>query len=298
MMSQCKLITIEEDEVNIRLDSLIAKRFSEHSRSYIQYLFEEGLIRSKNVILKKNAHPKVGDLIEITLKQLPEVKLTPEDIALDILYEDEDLIICNKPAGMVTHPAAGSLYNTFAGALLFYLKSLPASDDPLRPGIIHRLDKDTSGVIVAAKTPRALPAMQQLFANREVKKSYLAICHGTLNSCTINAPIGRHPKNRQMMAILENGKEALTEFTLLEKKNGFSLIQAEPFTGRTHQIRIHAKHLNHTIVGDTIYGAKKPVLERHLLHAQKISFPHPFKKIVVEISAAAPADFKEFWDKL
>jgi 23S rRNA pseudouridine1911/1915/1917 synthase len=297
-MSQCKSITIEEDETNIRLDSLISKRFSDHSRNYIQYLFEEGLIRSKNVILKKNARPKVGDVIEITLKQLPEVKLTPEDIALDILYEDDDLIICNKPAAMVTHPAAGSLTNTFAGALLFYLKSLPPSDDPLRPGIVHRLDKDTSGVIVAAKTTRALPAMQQLFAGREVKKSYIAICHGTLNSCTVNAPIGRHPKNRQLMAILENGKEALTDFTLLEKKNGFSLIQAEPYTGRTHQIRVHAKHVNHPIVGDTIYGTKKNTIKRHLLHAQKISFLHPFKKIVVEISAPCPADFKEFWDQL
>jgi len=297
-MSQCKLITIEEDDANIRLDSLITKRFSEHSRNYIQYLFEQGLIRSKNGALKKNARPKVGDIIEITLKQLPEVKLTPENIVLDILYEDDDLIICNKPAGMVTHPAAGSLHNTFAGALLFYLKSLPPSDDPLRPGIIHRLDKDTSGVIVAAKSVRALPAMQQLFANREMKKSYLAICHGTLHSCCINTPIGRHPKNRQMMAILENGKEALTEFTLLEKKNGFSLIQAEPFTGRTHQIRVHAKHVNHPIVGDTIYGSKKNQVKRHLLHAQKISFIHPFKKVLIEISAPCPADFNDFWAKL
>ncbi|MCH9811817.1 RluA family pseudouridine synthase [bacterium] len=291
-------LTIQKDEENKRLDTLLAKRFEKHSRSYIQYLFEEDCVLVNQKKAKKRALCKEGDLVEVLFKQLPDIKLDPEDIPLDILYEDGDIIICNKPAGMVTHPAPGSYTNTFAGALLFYLKSLPEADDPLRPGIIHRLDKETSGIIIAAKTSRALTAFQEMFAERKIEKTYHAICHGTLKDCSVNAPIGRHPRNRQMMTVITTGKDALTNFTLLEKKNGWSLVEAKPFTGRTHQIRVHAKYQKAPIAGDGVYGPKNRAFNRQLLHAQKIVFTHPFTEKEISITAPYPTDFAEFWDKV
>lgn len=295
MKSPSKTITITKEEEELRLDRLITKRFTDASRNYIHYLFKEGMISKGSSPLKKSSICKEGDEIAITFKALSDVKLTAEDIPLDILFEDSDIIVVNKPAGMVSHPAPGSYTNTFAGALLFYLKSLPESDDPLRPGIVHRLDKDTSGIIVAAKTIRALKALQEMFANRAVQKTYLAICHGYLENTTLSIPIGRHPVKRKQMTTIETGKDSLTEFKLIEKHQGYSLIEAKPFTGRTHQIRVHAKYLHCPIVGDELYGPKKPVFQRQLLHAHKISFNHPFTNEELGISAPPPEDFSTFW---
>ncbi len=293
-----KSIIVTKDEEAFRLDLLITKRFPDASRNYIHYLFKEGMITKDNAPLKKSSLCKKGSQIQIFFKHLPDVKLTSEDIPLEILYEDNEIIAVNKPPGMVTHPAPGSHTNTFAGALLYYLKSLPESDDPLRPGIVHRLDKDTSGIILAAKSITSLKALQKMFANREVQKSYLAICHGYIEDTSLNFPIGRHPTKRKQMTTIPSGKEALTEFRLIEKHKGFSLIEAKPYTGRTHQIRVHAKHLNASIVGDELYGPKKPLFERHLLHAHKISFLHPFSKEQLSISVPPPEDFLKFWTTL
>jgi 23S rRNA pseudouridine1911/1915/1917 synthase len=297
-MTNNATITITKEEENTRLDSLICNRFSDKSRNYIQYLFKQDLISVNGKKIKKKTVCKEGDLIEILFKNLPDIKLDAEDIPLDILFEDADIIICNKPAGMVTHPAPGSYTNTFAGALLFYLKSLPPSNDPLRPGIVHRLDKDTSGVIIGAKTVRALTALQKMFAGREVKKTYAAICHGYIQQGPINAPIGRHPHKRKLMTVLEDGKESLTDFEIKEKHQGFSFIEARPHTGRTHQIRVHAKHLNSPVVGDNLYGPKKVLTSRQLLHAHKISFKHPFTEENIEVIAPIPSDMKHFWEKM
>lgn len=288
-------ITIKKEEEGIRLDNLLTKRFPEHSRNYIHYLFKKGMIKTDNKLLKKSNLLNQGSLVEISFIPLADVKLNPENIPLTILFEDEDIIICNKPAGMVTHPAPGSYTNTFAGALLYYLKTLPDSDDPLRPGIVHRLDKKTSGIIIAAKTTRALTSLQKMFADRKMQKTYLAICHGTLKSQSVNASIGRHPKLRKKMAIVSDGKEALTEFTLLKKDKGFSLVEAKPYTGRTHQIRVHAKHVNAAIVGDDLYGPKNSTNARHLLHAYKIAFDHPFTNEKINITAEPPEEFTSFW---
>lgn len=289
-----KTITILEDEEKTRLDSLIAKRFSETSRSYIQYLFKEKMIKVNDKDAKKKDFCKAGDEISITFKNLPDIKLASENIPLEILFEDKDIIVCNKPAGMVTHPAPGSYRNTFAGALLFYLKSLPSSDDPLRPGIVHRLDKETSGIIIAAKTARSLQALQVMFAERKVKKTYLAVCHGYLSTRTINAPLARNPRYRKQICICSTGKEALTEFELLDRNKGFSLVKALPFTGRTHQIRVHARYAKNPIVGDSTYGPKKALGYRHLLHAYQISFLHPFTNEQIDLTAPLPEDFKTF----
>jgi 23S rRNA pseudouridine1911/1915/1917 synthase len=296
MTSQCNTLTITKEEEGLRLDHILTSRLEDKTRNYIHYLFKEGMITLKDRPLKKSATCKEGDEISIVYKNLPDVKLRAEDIPLDILYEDKHLIICNKPAGMVTHPAVGSVSNTFAGALLFYLKTLPESDDPLRPGIVHRLDKDTSGVIVAAKTTKALTALQKMFAERKVKKTYTAICHGYLKDGNVNAPIARNPRNRKAMTISKEGKEALTEIITLEKHKGFSLIEARPYTGRTHQIRVHARHLRCPIVGDQMYGPKTPKASRHLLHATKIEFIHPLTNKEISITSSLPKDMNDFWN--
>ena len=295
MTFQMNSFQITKEEENKRLDLILCEKYKEKSRNYIHYLFKEGKILSNKSAIKKNAICKVGDLIELNFIPLRDVKLEAEDIPLDILFEDKDIIICNKPPGMVTHPAPGSYSNTFAGALLFYIKSLPESDDPLRPGIIHRLDKKTSGIIIAAKTAKALTAFQEMFAQRTIQKTYLAICHGYIKDQTVNAPIGRHRILRKKMAIVNKGKEAVTEFTLLEKDKGFCLVEAKPYTGRTHQIRVHAKFLNCPIVGDDLYGPKTPIHDRHLLHAYKIKFTHPFTGEEMEIQAPIPKDFESFF---
>lgn len=297
-MMNSTTITITKEEENTRLDTLICNRFTDKSRNYIQYLFKEDLISVNGKKIKKRTICRQGDLIEILFKNLPDIKLDAEDIPLDILFEDADLIICNKPAGMVTHPAPGSYSNTFAGALLFYLKSLPSSGDPLRPGIVHRLDKDTSGIIIGAKTAQALTALQKMFACREIKKTYLAVCHGYIQQGPINAPIGRHTHKRKLMTVSPEGKEALTNFEIIEKHQGFSLVEASPYTGRTHQIRVHAKYLNAPIVGDLLYGPKKVLASRQLLHAYKIAFKHPFTGVDINITAPIPSDIKHFWDKM
>lgn len=196
---------------------------------------------------------------------------------------------------MVTHPAPGSLDNTFAGALLYYLKSLPKSDDELRPGIIHRLDKETSGVIIAAKHTKALKKMQELFANREVQKQYLCICHNKLSDTIVNAPIKRHRVHRKLMSTDIEGKEAQTSFTLLHSSKGYCYVKAHPTTGRTHQIRVHAKYMNCSLVGDTLYGPKKDQDKRLMLHASEIRFIHPFTKKELNISAPLPKEFLDFF---
>jgi len=296
MKLQSKTIVVTKDEETLRLDTLLKERFEACSRSYIHYLFEEGMISRNSKTIKKSFMCKEGDEILVTFKTLPDVHLFPENIPLEILFEDEDIIAVNKPAGMVTHPAPGSLSNTFAGALLYYLKTLPESEDPLRPGIVHRLDKDTTGILLGAKTRRALLALQKMFAERKVQKSYLAICHGYLNQPFVNTPIGRHPTDRKLMAPVQNGKQALTEFKLLEKHNGLCLVEAKPYTGRTHQIRVHAKYQQCPLVGDEFYGPKKPLFKRHLLHAHTLTFIHPFLDKEIFISTPPPQDFSEFWN--
>ena len=291
-----KSITIKASEAKTRIDRIIAARFPDHSRNYFEQLFKMGKITIKNHPIKKNITCKEGDIIDIEHTPLQEVNLIPEDIPLEILFEDEHLIICNKPPGMVTHPARGSYTNTFAGALLYYLKTLPQSDDPLRPGIVHRLDKDTSGVIIAAKTPKTLTLLQKMFAERKIQKTYLAICYGRLKNQSINAPIGRHPVKRKHMTVTESGKDSLTHFKIINFNKGYSLVEAMPHTGRTHQIRVHAKHLKCPVVGDTLYGQKNDSSQRHLLHAYKLELIHPITDEHIIAKAPLALDMKEFCD--
>lgn len=284
-----------EDE-GMRLDRLLVSRFPHHSRSYFQFLIEQGSVLVEEQVLKKRARIKAGDEIEICFILTPELSLIPENIPLDILYEDEHLLIVNKPVGMVVHPAPGHPSGTFAHALLYYCKQLkPEEFSDLRPGIVHRLDKDTSGVLLAAKNPQTHQKLVALFTSRQIEKHYLAISLGRPKTEKICAPIARHPKHRQKMAVVENGKEAITLCQQLAEKGPLSLLSLQILTGRTHQIRVHLSYLGHPVLGDALYGNlhinQKYGVVRQLLHAHRLKFIHPFTSKILEIEAPIPTDF-------
>lgn len=288
-------ILISKEEEGLRLDTLLARRFPRYSRTYFQFLIEQNCVLVEGEVLKKREKPKEGEEIEICFQLTPEISLAPENIPFEILYEDDHLLAINKPAGMVVHPAPGHPSGTFANALLFHCKSLSASPGDLRPGIVHRLDKETTGVLLAAKTQEAHQKLVSLFASRSIQKYYLAICLGTPQEGKIEAPLARHPTRRHEMAVSSVGKEAISIVRLLEKRGPLSLTEVQLITGRTHQIRVHLKHIGHPVLGDPVYGSssanQKYGIKRQLLHAQKVSFIHPFTQTPITIEAPPPKEF-------
>lgn len=292
-------LIISPDTASVRLDKMLTLHFPEHSRSYFQYLIEEGHVLVNGARLKKRIKLKMGDKVEIDFIAPPDLSVTSEDIPLEILYEDDHLIAINKPAGMVVHPAPGSPSQTFANALMFHCKSLKKEEfDPLRPGIVHRLDKETSGVLIAAKTYEAHQLLVKQFSDRKIKKTYLAICSGNIEPGIISAPIGRHPVKRKEMAVVVEGKEAITHVKILIKKGDLSLIEAQPITGRTHQIRVHLRHQGAPILGDSVYGIKSATerfgAKRQFLHAFRLKLKHPLLEKTLEFKAPIPSDMLDF----
>ena len=281
-----------------RLDKLLSIYFPTYSRTYFQYLIDEGAVLLNGKQVKKREIPVIGDEIEVCFLLTPEISLEPENIPLEILYEDEWILAINKGAGMVVHPGPGHPSHTFVNALLFHCHQLE-KHDPLRPGIVHRLDKDTSGVLLAAKTKEAHQQLVSLFSNRQVKKKYLAICVGNPGNVTIKGRIGRDPTQRQEMSVVpKNGKEAITHIQVLAYNENLSLVLALPETGRTHQIRVHLKSQGTPVLGDEVYGSENANrsfhAKRQLLHAYHLSFLHPFKNIFIDIMAPPPSDFNRF----
>lgn len=292
-------LLITEEDIGQRLDKILKTHFPDHSRTYFQYLIEEECVLVNGLLVKKQYRPTVGDEIEISFQLTPEIDVKPESIPLDILYEDDHLLVINKPAGMVVHPAPGSPTGTFANALLYHCQQLnPAEFDSLRPGIVHRLDKDTTGVLIGVKTLLAHKKMIEKFSSRAMEKRYLAICCGVPKEGELSAPIKRHPVRRQEMTVSEEGKEAISRFKILHRNNGLCLVEVQLITGRTHQIRVHLKHLNCPLLGDPVYGSKslnqKYNAQRPMLHAQSIKFTHPFSGIPLEIIAPIPSEMKNF----
>lgn len=289
------LIVTKEEEAK-RLDKLLSERYDHKSRTYFQFLIEKGLVLLNGAKVKKRIIPKFGDEIEVFFALTPEISLEPQNIPLSILYEDEHMIAVNKPANMVVHPAHGNWNGTFVNALLYHCKNLPSSND-LRPGIVHRLDKGTTGVLLAAKTEDAHRNLISMFSHREIKKRYLAICVSNPPNGRVSLPIGRDSNNRQKMAVKGDGKEAISEFTTLATNGLLSLVQADIFTGRTHQIRVHLKYLKAPIFGDLIYGntskTKSFEAQRPLLHAQRLELLHPITKKNLIIEAPQPEDFQK-----
>ncbi|NGX63218.1 MAG: Ribosomal large subunit pseudouridine synthase D [Candidatus Anoxychlamydiales bacterium] len=290
------LITDEKEQ--IRIDKLLAEKFASKSRSYFQYLIENGsvLVNSKKV--KKRFSPKMNDEIEIFFQALPDISLKAQNIPLDIIFEDEHILAINKPSNMVVHPASGNWDNTFVNALLYYFKDLIYEKTDIRPGIVHRLDKDTTGVLIAAKTTQAHQKLIELFKNRQMQKTYLAITLNTPKDQIINLPIARHKIKRKEMAISQGGKEAISEIKLLKNNNKLSFIEISPKTGRTHQIRVHLKHINCPILGDETYGNKSVnkhfKVDRQLLHAHSLKFNHPITQKAITITAPINENFKKF----
>lgn len=288
-------IIISEEDSGIRLDKILASAYSGiKSRTYFQMLIEEGRVLVNGSSVKKRILPKPGDEVQIHFILTPEIGLSPEPIPLDILYEDDAIIVVNKPAGLVIHPAVGNWTGTFVNALLYHCQQLPKGES-LRPGIVHRLDKETSGVLVAAKTPDAQAKLVTLFASRQVYKEYLAVCLGNPGNCELKGAIGRHPVHRKMMSVLDaGGKPALTYCKTIGYNEKLSLVQIELATGRTHQIRVHMKHHGTPVLGDSLYGNEQANAKfgasRQMLHAKVLRFNHPISGVPLSFEAPVPED--------
>lgn len=301
---------IDEAEAGERLDKILAKRYAAiGSRTYFQFLIEEGNVLLDGVPVKKRTKPKAGDEVEVEFVLTPELELIAEDIPLDIIYEDDALLVINKPAGMVVHPAPGHWTGTFVNALLFHCQNGmgdwgdASASQALRPGIVHRLDKETSGLLVAAKTTAAQQRLIEMFAGRRIYKEYLAVCVGNPGEGEINAPIGRHPVQRKMMAVVpEKGRPALTHFRTLAYDESLSLVSVVIATGRTHQIRVHMKHRGYPVLGDSTYGVPRLNAKygagRQLLHAHRLRFAHPLTGAPMDFEAPVPPDMQGIIDKL
>lgn len=293
---------ISAQDADLRLDKLLSSRYPEQSRTYFQNLIDQHLVLVNELPVKKRTKLQKGDLVSVTFALTKEISLDPENIPLDILYEDDDLLAIHKPVGMVVHPAPGNWTGTFVNALIHHLKELPGGGEGLRPGIVHRLDKNTSGILLAAKTPQAHQRLVTDFSCRRVKKTYLAICIGSVPQIEASVPISRHPKQRKKMAVSLEGKEAYTSFIPLSTHELFSLVEAHPTTGRTHQIRVHLQHLGFPILGDEIYGNlrinKKYKIPHHLLHAWKLQFTHPINGRKIHLQAPLPQFMEDMMVKL
>ncbi len=296
------IIIVEEEEAGKRLDKLLSDRFPDSSRTYFQSLIDKELVLLNGEAVKKRVKPQVGDEIEIEFALNKEISLEPEEIPLDILYEDEALLVVNKPAGMVVHPGAGNFSHTFVNALLFHCQELKGGEN-LRPGIVHRLDKDTSGVLLAAKREDVHHKLVEQFATRTVAKEYVAVCLGNPGQREIVGNIGRHPQKRKEMTVLnEGGKEAKTVLKTLFFDGFLSFVRLFPETGRTHQLRVHLKSIGTPILGDSVYGNlsqnKKFGATRQLLHAEKLEITHPLTKKRMEFVAPLPEDLEHFFQKI
>lgn len=295
---------ISENEAGERLDKILTARLSgAGSRTYFQYLIDEGKVLLNGAPVKKRIKPKAGDEVEVQYALTPELKLQAENIPLNVVYEDDDIIVVDKDPGMVVHPAVGHWSGTFVNALLFHCRGTLSENDTLRPGIVHRLDKDTSGLIIAAKTSLAQQKLIEMFSGRRVYKEYLALCIGNPGVGTIDAPIGRHPTNRKMMAVVEDGgRQAITHCKTLAHNEKLSLVSIVIATGRTHQIRVHMKHRGTPVLGDLIYGVPsfnaKMGIERQMLHAYRLCFEHPMTGKPLEFEAEIPKDMRKVIDKI
>ena len=295
---------LELDQTGERLDAALARLVPELSRSQAQRLLEEGLVTFAGKPLKKNEKSRAGMILDITLPEAAETDLQAQDIPLDIRYEDSDVIVINKPKGLVVHPAPGHPDGTVVNALLHHCgDSLSGIGGEKRPGIVHRIDKDTSGLLIAAKNDFAPAHLSAQLKDHSLARTYECIVCGNLkeDSGTIDAPIGRHPTDRKKMAVTEkNSRNAVTHWEVIARYRGYTHVRCKLETGRTHQIRVHLAWRNHPIVGDTVYGHKKPELglDTQCLHAAALDFIHPRTGQPVHVACELPEYFKKALSKL
>lgn len=292
------------DKPNERADAALARLCPQLSRSAAQKLLEQGEVICGGRALKKNDKLQPGDILEFSLPQVQEVSIEAEDIPLDIVFEDDDVIVINKPKGLVVHPAAGHWSGTLVNALMHHCKdSLSGINGELRPGIVHRIDMDTSGLLIVAKNDFAHQALAAQLQDHSLARTYECIVCGGIkeDSGTIDAPIGRHPTDRKKMAVTEkNSRDAVTHWQVLERFDRYTRVQCKLETGRTHQIRVHMAWRNHPILGDMVYGRKKPELgmQSQCLHARELTFRHPRTNESVTVSCPLPDYFEEVLKKL
>jgi 23S rRNA pseudouridine1911/1915/1917 synthase len=290
-----KVFNFVADEPGIRLDRYLCDRLAELSRSRIQKLIAEGRITVNEQVAKAGLKLNAGDRLRVTLPPAPPSPLTPEAMPLSIVYEDDDLLVVDKPAGLTVHPAPGHLSHTLVNALLSHFPHLAALSDSLRPGIVHRLDKDTSGVMVVAKNSSAQAKLIEQFRARSVAKAYLVLVKGKLSpeSGVIEAPIGRDPRHRQRMAVVTKGRQARTEYQVMKYLGDYTLLEVRPETGRTHQIRVHLAAIGYPVVGDKVYGVKSPFLPRQFIHASRLGFKLPSSGKYKEFKSELASDLAQ-----
>ena len=278
-----------------RLDVFVVRRMPALTRARVQKLIDEGLVLVGGQRAKASLRLEAGQRVTVDVPPATEATAAAEDIPIDVIFEDADMLVVNKPPGMTVHPSPGHTRSTLVNAILSHCHDLSGIGGVLRPGIVHRLDRDTSGVIVVAKNDAAHNALAKQLKDRSVEKTYVALVEGTPKPMegVIDAPIARDPRNRQRMAIVDRGRASVTAYSVIERFDGTSLVEARPKTGRTHQIRVHFAAIGHAIVGDRVYGKPSPIVGRQFLHARRIVFVHPRTGERVEFEAALPADLDE-----
>ncbi|TJX16157.1 RluA family pseudouridine synthase [Tissierella creatinini] len=285
-----------DEEENERLDSYLSNQLDEISRTYLQRIIKEKRVLVNGLLKKASYNVKEGDIIQVDLPEPKKLDLIAEDIPLDIIYEDGDVVVVNKPQNLVVHPAPGNYSGTLVNALLYNIDSLSTINGIIRPGIVHRLDKDTSGLLIVAKNDFAHKELSNQLKNRNIHREYIALVNGVLqkDEGTINLPIGRDPNDRKKMTVIgTNSKEAITNYWVLERFPKYTLVKVNLETGRTHQIRVHFSHMKHPIIGDTVYsnGKNEFGLNKQLLHARKIGFIHPRSAEYMEFECEIPEQF-------
>ena len=290
-------VCANENDKGKRLDAFLSEVIEDATRSYIQKIIDNGNVQIKDKKITKSGNKLKGN--ETVIVNIPEdeiLDVIPQDIPLNIIYEDKDIVVINKTPGMVVHPAHGNYTGTLVNALLYHIKDLSTINGVIRPGIVHRLDKDTSGVIVVAKHDEAHTTLSDMFKEKTLEKTYICITKGIFKEKKgrVETLIGRDPKDRKKMAVVnENGKNAISNYEVIDESNNFSLVKVRIETGRTHQIRVHMKYLNHPILGDSTYGSPTKDIDRQMLHAYMLKFTHPITKKEMTVTADIPEDFKK-----
>ncbi len=294
---------VESENIGKRIDAYLANLDIGLSRVSIQRMIEEGKIKVNEKNVKQSYKVQENDKITVEPEEVKPSNIKPEEIPIDVIYEDDDIIVVNKPKGMVVHPAVGNLEGTLVNSLMARCKdSLSGIGGELRPGIVHRLDKDTSGILLVAKNDKAHINLSEQIKNHEVQKTYIALVRGIIkeNEATINMPIGRSTSDRKKMAVNKNGKEAITHFKVLKRSDEHTLLEVKIETGRTHQIRVHLSHIGYPVVGDTTYsnGKNKWNVVGQCLHAKSLKFRHPITGKEMFLEAPLPEYFQEIIDTL
>lgn len=288
---------IDENSANARLDLFLSERMEDKSRSYIQGLIEKSQVKVNGILKKSNYKLKIKDKVLITIPDPVGLDIEPEDIPLDIVYEDSDVIVVNKPQGMVVHPASGVYTGTLVNALLNHCSDLSGINGVTRPGIVHRIDKDTSGILVVAKNDKSHNKLAEQLKDHSMTRAYTALVEGILkeDEGTIDKPLGRHPVERIKISVIKDGKRAVTHYRVLERFRNNTLVECVLETGRTHQIRVHMAYIGHPLVGDPVYGYKKQRfnLNGQMLHAKKLGFIHPDTNEYIEFTSDLPDYFKK-----